>query len=248
MAVTKEKKQVILKDLEERFQKAKSVYFSHYRGLDVKSLENLRKQMREQQIDFKVAKKTLMRIAAKNKGLEDIPEDFMEGPVGATFSYEDELAGAKLLYAFAKSNEALEILGGIIEGRFVSKAEAIELAQLPSRNELIAKLLGSIKSPISGFYSVLSGVMRNFVYVLKEIHDKMPAEAAAKDAPAADVAEGVAEDVAADATAVKGPADAETKADNEPAPKAEETVPHVPEQKEEPTEEAPAEGAEKQNE
>jgi large subunit ribosomal protein L10 len=176
MAVTKEKKQEILKDLEDKFQKAKAVYFSHYRGLDVKSLENLRKQMREQDIDFKVAKKTLMKLAAKNKGLADLPEDFMEGPVGATFSYEDEISGAKLLYTFAKGNEALEILGGIIEGRFVTKEEALELAQLPSKEELIAKLIGSIKSPISGFYGVLSGVMRNFVYVLQAVHDKMPAE------------------------------------------------------------------------
>lgn len=179
MAVTKEKKAEVLKGLDDRFGRAKSVYFADFRGLTVKDLHTLRGKLRDQNVEYVVAKKTLMKIAAKNSNLPEIPDDVMQGPVGAAFSYEDEIAAVKAMHEFAKKAENLKILGGLVEGRYVNKAEAIQLAQLPSKTELLAKLVGSMKAPISGFHGVLHGVMRGFVGVVNAYQEKKAKEGAA---------------------------------------------------------------------
>ena len=119
-----------------------------------------------------VAKKTLFRLASKNNNLPELPDEVMDGPVSASFSYDDVIAPARVLYQFSKENENLELLGGIVDGRLVLKTDAKQLATLPSREELLAKLVGSMKAPISGFHGTLSGIMRKFVYGLKAVHDK----------------------------------------------------------------------------
>jgi len=175
MAVTKAKKAEILKELEEKFGKSKAVYFSDYRGLTVKQISQLRRKLRESNAEFCVAKKTLMQLSVKKVNMPEIPEGLMDGAVGAVFGYEDVLAPVKTLNTFRKEAEKLSILGGFLDGKYISKSEAVELAQLPSREELLAKLVGSMKAPISGFHGVLSGVLRNFVYALKAVSDKKSA-------------------------------------------------------------------------
>lgn len=175
MAVTKAQKEVTLKSLEENFAKAKAVYFAQNKGLQVKKVTDLRKKLHKEGIDLVVAKKTLMKLAAKKNNLPEITDDIMEGAVAAAFSYDDIIAPAKLLHLFSKENENLVLLGGLVEGKLLSKAEAKQLATLPSRQELLAKLVGSMQSPISGFHGVLSGVLRKFVYGLKAVHDKKAA-------------------------------------------------------------------------
>jgi len=175
MAVTKEKKGEILKNLNEKFSRAKAVYFSGYRGLTVKKMVALRKKLHKSGVDYAVAKKTLYKIAAKNNNLPDMPDDIMEGPVAAAFGYDDIVTPVKLLHEFAKESEQLEILGGMVEGRYINKAEAKVLAMLPSKEQLLAKLVGSLKSPISGFHGILAGVLRKLVYALAAIRDKKPA-------------------------------------------------------------------------
>ncbi len=123
-------------------------------------------------MDVVVAKKTLIRLSIKNHQLPDPSAEAMEGAVAAVFSYGDVVAPARLLHEFSKENENLQLLGGIVDGKFLSKVEAKQLALLPSREVLLAKLVGSMKAPISGFHGVLSGVMRKFVYGLKAVHDK----------------------------------------------------------------------------
>lgn len=172
MAVNKAKKEEVLKILEDKFAKAKAIYFSDYRGLTVKQVGQLRRKLRENGVDYYVAKKTLMRLSAKNVNLPEIPNDIMTGPVGAVFGYDDVVLPVKTLHTFAKNSEKLEILGGFVDGKYISKSEAMTLAELPSREELLAKLVGSMKSPISGFHGVLSGVMRSFVYALKAVSEK----------------------------------------------------------------------------
>lgn len=172
MAVSKEKKEEVLKELDKKFSEAKCVYFADFRGLSVSQLGKLRRELRDQQVDYKVAKKTLMKISVKNANYDDIPDDLMQGPVGAAFGYSDEITPVKVLHKFSKEFENLEILGGMISGKYMSKADAIALAQLPSREELLAKLVGSMQAPISGFHAVCSGVMRNFVYACKAVADK----------------------------------------------------------------------------
>lgn len=186
MAITKEKKDEILKDLDDKFQKAVAVYFSDYRGLTVKDIGDLRVKLREEGVDYRIAKKTLMKLSVQNAKLPDIPDELLEGPVGAAFGYEDIIAAVRILHNFSKDNKNLKILGGLVEGKFISKAEAVELAILPSKDELLAKLVGSMKAPISGFHGVLAGLLRNFVYTLKAIEEQKPAEEAPKTEAKAD--------------------------------------------------------------
>lgn len=180
MPVTKAQKKEILQDLEDKFGRAKAVYFAAYSGLDVKGMKEMRVKMRASDIDYKVAKKTLMRLAMKKHGHEDVPREIMEGPVGAAFSYDDAILPAKIIHTFGKDHEMVKLLGGLVDGKFISKAEALELAILPSRQELLAKLVGSMNAPVAGFYGVLHGLLRGFVYALGQIEGQKPAAPAAE--------------------------------------------------------------------
>lgn len=175
MAVSKAKKAEVLKELNDKFSRAKAVYFSGYRGIEVKKMTDLRKKMFASGVDYMVAKRTLIKLAAKNNNFGDVPDNIMDGPVAAVFSYDDVIKPAKLLFQFSKEAEKLELLGGYVDGKFITRAEAKVLAMLPSREELLAKLVGSMKSPITGFHGVLSGVMRKFVYALSAVRDKKTA-------------------------------------------------------------------------
>ena len=172
MAVTKAKKNEVLAKLNDRFSKAKVVYFSSYSGIQVKKVTALRKQLKKAGVDFMVAKKTLMQIAAKNNGFPEVPADVMAGPVAAVFGYDDIIIPAKTLHGFSKEAEQIALLGGLVDGKVVNKMQAKQLATLPSREELLAKLVGSMKSPISGLHATLSGVLRGFVMVMKGAADK----------------------------------------------------------------------------
>lgn len=160
MPITKLQKGQILKDLEEKFSRAKSVYFAENKGLTVKNVSSLRKKLFEKGIDFVVAKKTLMKIAAKNQNLPEITDDILTGPIAAVISYdEDMIIPSKIVKDFGDSIENKVVLtGGIMEGRLLSRAEAVELASLPSRLQLLARLVGSMKAPITGFYMVIKGL------------------------------------------------------------------------------------------
>lgn len=235
MAITKDKKAELLKDLQDKFGRAESVYFADYRGLSVKDMGALRGKLREEGVDFRVAKKTLMQLSLKNSDLPEAPAEVMEGPVGAAFSYEGVIAAVKALHEFSKGNDNLTILGGLVDGKFITKAEAVELAKLPTRDELLAKLVGSMKAPVSGFYGVTSGVLRNFVQVLKAYGEQKPEEAA----PAAEEKKEEAK------TEEAAPAAEEKKEEA----KAEEAAPAAEEKKEEAkAEEAAPEAAEEKKE
>ncbi len=172
MAVTKAKKSEVLNELNDKFGQAKAIFFAQNKGLEVKKITDLRKKLHKEGVEMVVAKKTLMRLAAKNNNLPELSDAMMTGAVSASISKTDVVAPARLLYQFAKDNENLVLLGGIIDGKLVSAAEAKQLATLPSKEVLLAKLVGSMKAPISGFHGTLSGIMRKFVYGLKAVHDK----------------------------------------------------------------------------
>ncbi|MBI2638277.1 50S ribosomal protein L10 [Candidatus Peregrinibacteria bacterium] len=175
MPVTRKQKEETLAKLVDSFKKAKSVVFSQYQGTNVKGMRELRKKLREKKVAFKVAKKTLMTLAAKQIGFDQIPVDFMQGPIGLAFGMEDEIAPAKVLHEFGKDHETVKIVGAIFEGKLMPAADARVIAALPGREVLLAKLLGSMKAPIAGFHAVLHGLLRNFVYALAEVQKKKPA-------------------------------------------------------------------------
>lgn len=175
MTVTRKMKEQSLADLTKRFKDAKSVVFSENKGLTVKEIQELRKILRENKSDMKIAKKTLMKIAAKEAGYSDIPDDIMPGAVGIVFSYDDVVAGAREIYNYAKKHEALSLLGGLLDGKVLSFAEAKTLATIPSKQELLTKLVYVLKSPIAGFHGALHGTLAGFVRTLDAIAKKQPA-------------------------------------------------------------------------
>ncbi|MEK7523559.1 MAG: 50S ribosomal protein L10 [Patescibacteria group bacterium] len=175
MAVTKKQKEVSLAELIKSFEGAKSVVFSQYQGTNVKNMRELRKRLREQNVSYKVARKTLMTLAAKKVGFDAIPADFMQGPIGLAFAQGDAIAPAKIIHEFGKVAETIKIVGAIFEGKLMNAADAKVMAMLPSRDVLLAKIVGMLKAPISGFHSILHGVLRNFVYALSEVQKKKSA-------------------------------------------------------------------------
>jgi len=173
MAITKSQKEEIINSLVKDFEKSKSVVFAKYDGIGVNDIKKVRRNLLDNDSRFRVSKKTLISIAAKKSGIEEkLPKDVLEGQVATVFSFADEVTAPKLVSQMHKEYKNLEITGGVLEGRVLPKAEMIELASLPSREVLIAKLLGAIQSPSSGFVSVLSGVMRGFVSALSELEKK----------------------------------------------------------------------------
>ncbi len=176
MARSRESKKDILENLLEKIARSKSIFFANFKGLTVKQAETLRKLCRKDGIDFLMAKKTLLRLAFKNRGIEGIDPKKLEGEVALAFGYADEVSPARILATFAKTNEKFGILGGLILSgttgpEILDSAKVQQLAKLPSREELLGSLVGSLASPMRGFMSVLQGNTRSFLQVLKAIAD-----------------------------------------------------------------------------
>ncbi len=169
MAKTKQEKQEIMQELADAFGKSTSVVFANFSGLPVKEAEALRKQARAGQIGIMVAKKTLLEKATTDAGLTDVSPRSFGGEVLTLFGYGDEVAPARLLHKFGKTHSMVKMIGGILERHFVSAAKIKELALLPSKQELLAKLVGSMNAPVSGFVNVLAGNLRGLVRVLDGI-------------------------------------------------------------------------------
>jgi large subunit ribosomal protein L10 len=175
MPKNKIQKETILRDLKEKIKGAKSIIFAGFNALGVKDNENLRAQFRKEKSEYFVAKKTLMNLAFKDAKLDKLNVRDFDGKVAAVFSYEDEVAAAKIIGNFRKDKDKtarIFFLGGLLDGKLMSKEEVEALAMLPGKQELYARLVGSINAPISGFVNALAGNLRNLVYVLKAIEEK----------------------------------------------------------------------------
>lgn len=164
-------------ELKELLSSSKGVILVNYASLNVADDTELRKQMREAGIKYLVAKNTFLRIAAKEAGLEGL-DAYLEHNTAVAFSPEDPVAPAKILNDFSKKHEALQLKCGALDGKVISVEEVKALAELPSREELLAKLVGSMQAPISGAVNVLQGVIRNFVYVVDAVREKKEKESA----------------------------------------------------------------------
>ena len=169
-------KQAVVAQLKEQLESAKGVVLTRYKGLTVAQDTELRRELREAGVSYHVVKNTMLRIAAKEAGIEGI-EEHLEGTTAFAFSTEDAVAPAKVICGFIKKNkledaEVLTVKVGMVEGKVIGVDEVKALATLPSREELIAKLLGSMNAPISNTVNVLQGVIRNAVYVLDAIRSQ----------------------------------------------------------------------------
>ena len=145
-------------EIKEKLEKSQAVILSSYQGLTVEEDTQLRKTLREAGVEYRVYKNTLVTLAARELGMDAGIEKYLEGPVSIAFGYEDATAPARILNDFAKENKKLELKAAIVEGTVYNKEQTEQLAAIPSREVLLAKLLGSIKSPLSNFAYLLSAI------------------------------------------------------------------------------------------
>lgn len=202
-----ELKKPIVDEIAENINGAQSVVLVDYRGLTVEQDTQLRKQLREAGITYKVYKNTMMNFAFKGTDFESLAP-LLEGPSAAAISKEDATAPARVLAKFAKTAPALELKGGVVEGVFYDAKGIGDIATIPSREELLSKLLGSIQSPIANFARVMNQLAEKGG--ASECEAPAKEEAPAEEAPAAEAAP-AEEAPAAEAPAEEAPAaDAET--------------------------------------
>lgn len=159
-------KEAKVAEIKEKLEKSQSIVLADYQGLTVEEDTTLRKTLREAGVEYKVYKNNLVALAAKELGVEGL-DAYLEGPVSIAFGYEDATAPARVLHAFAKDHKKLELKAGMVEGTLYNKAEIEQIATIPSKEVLIAKLLGSFKAPLS-----------NVAYLLNAIKEKKESESA----------------------------------------------------------------------
>jgi len=166
MALTRAQKQKIITDLKDKIARQKAMVLVGITGLGVEEISDLRKKLKAADANLKVAKKTLIEKAFKESKLAAFSKDKYKEEVALVFGFKDEISPAKIVYQFGLANENLKILAGFLEGKFKEADKIIALAQLPTKEELLAKLVGSIASPISGLVNVLQGNIKGLITVL----------------------------------------------------------------------------------
>lgn len=172
MAKTREQKEADVKALAEAFSSSKIAVMTDYRGLNVPAISDLRNQLREAGISYRVSKNTLVKVAIAQTDLSDSDKSVFNGPMAIAFG-QDEAQTCKIIADFAKSNENLEIIGALDEtGKSLSREEVLALAKLPSREVLTAQVVGTIAAPLSGFVRVLNGNITQLLYALNAIQEK----------------------------------------------------------------------------
>lgn len=162
------KKEAFVGDIHERFKSVRAAVVSHYAGTSVGEITSLRKNLREKGIEFKVLKNTLAKIAIKDTDME-ILSDHFTGPTAVAYTDEHPVDLAKALNQFSKENENFQIQAGVLRGQLLEKAQVVELANIPSREVLLGRLVGSLQNPISGFVCATSGILRKSVYALDAV-------------------------------------------------------------------------------
>lgn len=163
----KEKEQAV-QELTEKIKGKSGVVLTEYQGLTVAEIDELRAKLRPLNCEYRVIKNTLSKIALKEAGLEEFAKHF-EGPTAIAIEKGDPVGPAKVLIDFSKEHEKLKLKAGILGNKMLSVTEIKALASLPSREALIAKLLGTLKAPMYNLVNVLQAMPRNMVYVLEAI-------------------------------------------------------------------------------
>ncbi len=172
MQQTKQEKEALVASVTEKIKASKALVFANFKGVTVKNVTTIRRELRKSGSSWQVLKKTLLNIALKDAGIELNTRD-LEGQIGVAFS-SDEVAAAKTIADFQKANKGVtfSIEGGVLGNKTLSADEVKALAKLPSQDELRAQLVGTLQAPIASFVRVLGGNIRALVQVLKAIEEK----------------------------------------------------------------------------
>ncbi len=171
-----ESKKARVEKLSQKFKEAKSFVLADYRGLTVEQDTQLRRAMREAGIEYTVIKNSIARFAAKENGYDGL-EEYLKGPTAIALSLQDPVVPSKVMSRYAKEYEKLDIKAGVVEGRIFDIEGVKSIANLPSREELVAKVVGGLSGPLYGIVNVLNANIRGLAVVLNAIAEKKQAEA-----------------------------------------------------------------------
>lgn len=163
-------KKTFVSELEEIYKTSNSVIITHYHGLTVSQITNLRKVLRESGASFKIVKNTLSKIAAANAELAHNP-DLFSGPTAIAYS-EDPVAAAKGVIEFAKANDNLKVIGGVVNDKILSVSEVQQLAKLPSLDQLRGKIVGVLQAPAANLVRIMNAPAGSLARVIRAYADK----------------------------------------------------------------------------
>lgn len=169
--LNKEEKGHAIADLHKRFSEAKAVIFTDYKGMTVAELSELRRLLRGSEVEYRVVKNTLARVASQDTPMSTASSVF-KGPVAVAIGYKDPVTTAKKIIDFSKKNEKLKLSGGVIEGKLYNVNEIKAIADLPSREILLSMFAGALQAPLSKMAAGLSATVSSFAYALSALKTK----------------------------------------------------------------------------
>jgi len=168
-------KEEIVAEVSGLVNRARGMFFTDFSGLTVEQATELRREFRKSGVDYKVVKNTLIRKALENATGYDKVYDKLAGPTGVAFAFDDPVVPAKIIQKFTEKHNKLSLKVCVLEREVYDGSKLVELARLPSRNEMMAAILGSIQAPLAGVPSVIQAVLRDLVSVVGEIEKKKAA-------------------------------------------------------------------------
>ncbi len=166
--ITRQQKTERVKELTQGLQEAEAVFLTDYRGLTVKEISSLRRDLQVKECRYMVVKNTLTKLAAKEVGIEDINE-YLEGPVAIAFSNGDPVETAKVLLSKVKEFKSLSIKAGVLDGKLMNTEQVKQLGSIPPKDVLLATVCGTFNAPITGLVVALKGNINNLVYALEAV-------------------------------------------------------------------------------
>ena len=159
----------IVNELTKKFKESNGIYLTRYTGMSVVQATELRKKFRDNNVSYFISKNTLTKIAAKNAGYEDRLDDILIGQLGIAYAYDDPTAPARVIKDFSKSNDCLEVTGLFFDGTIYESSKFKELADLPSKDELLTQLVMDLNSPMTKVAMCLKSSMTNLANVLNSL-------------------------------------------------------------------------------
>lgn len=161
----------MIDDLKDRFSRAKAVVFTDYKGMTVAEMSELRRQLKDSSVEFRVVKNTLARIASRDTDIA-VAEDIFRDPVGVALGYDDPVTAVKKVLEFTKTNEKLTVKGAVVEGKLCEQSEIREIAILPSKDVLLSMLAGTLKAPLSKMARSLAATVSSLGFALSALKNK----------------------------------------------------------------------------
>lgn len=158
-------------ELSDKLARVKGAVLTEYRGLNVSQITRLRRKLRDAGVEYRVVKNTLLRLAARQAGLAGL-DPYLTGPTAVAFGYQDPVSPARVLSEFAREFKQLAIKAGVLEGKIIDREGVRFLAELPSRELLLARVLGGMKSPLAGLAVVLNAPLQGLVRVLQAVREQ----------------------------------------------------------------------------